>query len=221
MADLEHDPLIREIEEDLREEKLTKLWKAYGNWIIGACVALVVGVAVGEGWKHYQKGAREEAGDRFAQALLLADTDPAAAVERLSEVSRDAPEGIGMLSRFRAAALVADGDDPVAAADAFKSLPDATEDPLYRDLAVILEAMNEMAAMTTPTDSGALIDRLSPLAADDRPWRNSARELIAYLSWGSGDLAKAKELFQALADDPLTSSGMRSRAGDMLTVISQ
>lgn len=215
------DGLIREIEEDLREEKLARLWKTYGSWIIAACVALVIGVAVGEAWQFYREGVRAEATERFTQALRLADGSPAEALEQLDALTEDAPEGLQLLARFRAAALAGEIEDPGAAATEYQSMADGIDDqPLYRDLAVILATMNEMAAGAAPDNAAALIERLAPIDAADNPWRFTARELIAHLALQSGDPTRAREMFQGLADDPLTPAGIRARAGDMLAVVS-
>lgn len=216
-----NDGLIREIEEDLREEKLARLWKAYGSWIIAACVALVIGVALGEAWQFYRESVRAEAGARFTEALRLADDSPAAALEQLDRLAADAPQGLQLLARFRAAALAGEIEDRSAAAAAYQDVAEETEDrPLYRDLAVILATMNEMAANAAPADAAALIDRLAPLDAEDNPWRFTARELIAHLALQSGDPTRAREVFQGLADDPQTPAGIRSRANDMLAAVS-
>ena len=42
MADPVEDSLFREIEEDLRQERWTKLWKRYGTYAGGAVLALVL-----------------------------------------------------------------------------------------------------------------------------------------------------------------------------------
>lgn len=215
------DGLIREIEEDLREEKLARLWKTYGSWIIAACVALVIGVALGEAWQSYRQSVRAEAGARFTEALQLAGDDPAVALDHLGTLATDAPAGVGLLARFRAAALTGEIDSPAAAAAAYQGVAEEIEDqPLYRDLALILATMNDMAAGAAPANAAALIDRLAPLDAADNPWRFTARELIAHLALQTGERTRAREVFQGLADDPDTPAGIRARAGDMLAAAS-
>ena len=67
MAD-EHDVLLREIDEDLKQERLFKLWKDYGNYAIVGVVAIVIGVAVFKGWQSYSLELRMEQGEAFAAA---------------------------------------------------------------------------------------------------------------------------------------------------------
>ena len=52
MAD-EQDVLLREIDEELKQERLHKLWDRYGNYAISGALALVIGVAGIKGWQSY------------------------------------------------------------------------------------------------------------------------------------------------------------------------
>ncbi|MCH7664263.1 MAG: hypothetical protein IH859_10405 [Chloroflexi bacterium] len=42
MADQTQDSFLREIEEELRQERYAKLWKKYGNYLIAAALAFVL-----------------------------------------------------------------------------------------------------------------------------------------------------------------------------------
>ena len=54
VADNTADPLLKEIDEELRHERFAKLWQRFGNWVIGVALAVVVVVAGHQGWKSYQ-----------------------------------------------------------------------------------------------------------------------------------------------------------------------
>ena len=62
----ESDVLFQEIEDDLRQEQTNKLWTDYGKYIVGAALALVIGVAGFQGWKNYDLEKRQVAGETFA-----------------------------------------------------------------------------------------------------------------------------------------------------------
>ena len=64
--------IFREVDEDIRRERYAKLWKAYGRYVIGAALALVIGVAATIGWREYTRAQREADGAQFAAALDLA-----------------------------------------------------------------------------------------------------------------------------------------------------
>jgi len=54
--------------------------------------------------------------------------------------------------------------------------------------------------------------RLEPLTAADRPFRHSAREILALSAWKAGDIAEARRWTEMMVADPQTPSGTRSRA---------
>ena len=216
MADPVEDSLFREIEEDLRQEHWAKLWKRYGNYAVGAVLALVLSVAGYQGWRAYDIATRQSDGERFAAALKLADDKQTqAAAEAFAGLAADATAGYALLARFQEAALLAKRGDPAAAYAELAQDPGV--DAVYRDLAVILGAFHEMNG----PGAGDLSARLAPLTADGNPWHHSAKELIAVLAARAGDRTKARALFTDLAADATAPQGIRARASEMLAILGQ
>ncbi len=52
---MSNDTLIREVDEELRRDRMRKLWRQGGPWVIAAAVAVVLVVAGYEGWTWWQK----------------------------------------------------------------------------------------------------------------------------------------------------------------------
>ena len=62
-----NDNLFREVEEELRRERMEKLWKQYGNYVIAAAALIVIIVL---GYKYLEK-VRLEAAARQARYAAL------------------------------------------------------------------------------------------------------------------------------------------------------
>jgi hypothetical protein len=211
--------IFREIDEELRQEKLEKLWRAYGRYIIVGAVAVVVIVAGVAGWQQYQESQRRADGARFATAKALTEegkTEDAAAL--FAALARESGTNYGVLARFHEAALSADkgdGDAAVAVYDAITA--DGDVDQPLRDLATVLAA--SVRANGKSPDTEAITARLQPLIDAGGTWRHSANEILGTLAHRSGDIAKAKELFKRIVDDVEAPQGLRARAAQMIAIM--
>ena len=215
MAEPIQEGILREIDEELRKEQFAKLWMRYGKILIGVAIVIVSSVASYKAWQSYDVTNRGQQGERFAAIIrLIGEGNGEVPLDALTSFQADASHGYQMLAAFQAATLMAAGGDGQDAAAAYDKLAnDNSLDIIYRDLAILLGTIQRM---NSGGDTASLTAALAPLAADNNPWRYSARELIAVLAKQSGDKAKARELFIALTDDATTPQGIRLRAKELL-----
>lgn len=216
MADPVQENLLREIQEDLRREKLEKLWKRYGAVLIGAVVALVVAVGAYQAWKAWELSQREAQSAAFLAAESLATDDPAGAADAFSAVADEGSGGFSMLAGFREAALLAEQGRTDEAAARHEALASALDHPLYRDLARLRWVAARLSAEPAAAEDPRVGEALAALGGDTNPWRFSARELAAAVALRKGDAAQARELLGKLQADVETPQGIRARAAEML-----
>lgn len=209
--------IFREVDEDLRQERYAKLWSRYGKYVIGAVVLFVVVAAVIIAWQNVVESRRQAEGHRFAEALEMARQGASEqAATAFSRLAADSGSGYRALSRLQAAAALVRSDRTDEAIAVYDQLAvDGSVEPVLRDLGALLGAMH---AFESANDQ-EMLGRLSPLAIDSNPWRYSARELQALVLNRSGDVEEARVLLRALASDPQTPNGVRTRAVEMLGVI--
>jgi len=221
LAEPEDDALLREIDDELRHEQAQKLWQAYGKYVIGIAVAVVVVVAGYQGWRAYDRSVKLESTDRLIGAATLAQEGQTEnAIESLAKLEADGIGNIEILVKLRRAALIAKNGDAQAAADLYAAIAaDTSVSQPFRDLATILGAT--LMLDLSKDNAQAVIDKLQPLTADNSTWRNSAREISAVAALGLGQTDKARELLQANALDPQAPGGVRSRAQELLQAIGQ
>ncbi|TVR80562.1 MAG: hypothetical protein EA405_10760 [Rhodospirillales bacterium] len=217
MADPQTDSLLREIDEDIRRERYALLWKRYGAYVIALAVALVLAVVGYEVWRERTASAQAEAAERFAGALALAETDPDSAAIVFESLATDGPGGYKVVARLQEGALLARQGDVSAAVEAYNRLAAEAREPVYRDLAILLAVLTELRS--PEADAAGLRQRLMPLTTDDRPWRYTAREMVAHLHLEAGEHDQARTRFAALAGDLRAPLGTRSRAENMLAQI--
>ena len=209
------DAIIREINDELREEQMHKLWRRYGSVIIAVAVAVVVIVAGYQGWKTYSTSVRMSEGEKFHNAGLVAKSgDSEAAIAQLAALGKDGESGYGVLALFQQAAILSANGDNRAAGDVYKAI--ATDKSNTNDtagLALVLGALQEIKAGGNRDE---LTKRLNAANTDDNPWRYSVRELLGLVEIETGNKENAAKLFGALAVDSMAPEGIRDRARKLL-----
>jgi hypothetical protein len=207
--------IFQEVDEEVRRERLEQLWKQYGNYIIAALILVLACIGAWRGYVYWQERKAAEAGAAYEAASTLADegkrTEAQAAFAKLAS---DGTAGYRTLARFREAAQLG-SSDPKAAVAAYDALAaDASLGRSLQDLAAVRAGL--LLVDTAPYQE--LRTRLEPLTASDRPFRHSARELLAFGAWRGGDNAAARQWIDAVIADPDTPSTIRSRV-DVLAAL--
>jgi hypothetical protein len=209
--------VFQEVEEDLRRDRAANLWKRYGNYVVGAALAIVIGTGAYVGWRDYtRKQAAEQGAEFFAATALAAAGDRDKAVPALDALAKTASSGYATLARMREAALKAEAGDRDGAAAMYRSIAEDGGAPNeMRDAARLLASLNTLEKL----DPAELDRQLASLRADANPWRHVALELAAVTAVRTGDTSKARELFTRIADDPTAPTGARGRAAEMLSAL--
>jgi hypothetical protein len=203
----DHDVIFREVDEELRRERMRSLWRRFGPYVIGAAVVVVLVVAVNEGWTWWRNNSAAHASDQFYAALKLSDGgDLAGAKAALDKIVAEGG-GYGTLARFKQAAMLAKEGKPADAVAAYDALAGDEANVRLRELALVLAA-------DILVDSGSLSDvesRVSSLVTTDNPMRNAAREAVGLAQYKAGDLEAARKTFEEVAADPMAQGELQSR----------
>ena len=207
--------IFREVDEDVRRERLEQLWERHSNLIVAAALLVVLAVGGWRGYEWWEAKKAAESGAAFEAAVVLGEAgNPAEAQTAFGKIAIDGSSGYRVLARFRAAAELAK-TDLAEAVQAYGMLSgDGKLDSTLRDLATVRGAM--IMVDTAPLNE--LTARLEPLTSADRPFRHSARELLALAAWRAGDEAAAKRWFDLIATDAETPAGTRARMDVLMTL---
>jgi hypothetical protein len=207
---MSQDNIFREVDEELRSDRMRALWRRFAPYVIGAAVAVVALVAVNEGWTWYHSNNAAASSDELYEAFDLIDGgDLAAATTQLDAVIANGSGGYPVLAEFRKAGVLARDGKAAEAVAAYDSLANTQSDARLRELALVL-------AGTLLVDTGTLADveaRVGTLAAEGNPLRNAAREALGLAQYKAGDFAAAQANFEAVVNDPFTNSTTRNRMG--------
>jgi hypothetical protein len=208
------ESLIREVDEEVRQEEYKKFWDRHGSKLIGAAVALVLGVGGYEGWKYYQLGQSDQASVIFLDAVRKANDGKYD--DALASFAAIKHAGFNQLAQMRKAALLAekgDIDGAVAAYDAI--IANGNVEASLVDLARIRQGYL-LVDSKTPDE---LLTKLGGFDKEGNAWRHAAREIFGLAAFRVKDFTMADRYMNAIFADPEAPQSIKQRAQVMLQLI--
>lgn len=211
------DSFIREVNEEMRQDQARALWDRFGPFLIGAAIVIVLGTAAWVGYDYWRTKTANASGDRFSQALTLANQGKNdEAIAALEALEADGYGAYPLLARMRTATVLADKGDFAGAVKQFDEVAaDGAIPGAIRDMA-------RLRAAFILVDNGTQADvaaRVEALTAETNPLRHSAREALALAAWKDGKFADALTLFDQIAADSAAPRNNRERATLMSELI--
>lgn len=204
-----HENFFQEIEEDVRLEKLQKLWNQYKNHIVGGIVAILLSVSGGIYWNNWRLEQRAELGEKYAQALsLLEKGQDDQGLKLLDDLKGE--KGYGPMAMLTKAGHLAKKQETLPQAiEIYNELYQSKAfDKKYSQLAGLLQAFNQL-------DTGNIEEirtHLDKFDNPDNPWQALIVEMKAALELRAGNKDKAEKLFSELAKDARASQALQVRA---------
>jgi len=200
--------IFREVDEEVRREQLKKLWDRYGSYAMATAVLIVAGIAAWRGYGWWEARRAAEAGAAFESASTLADAGKHSEAEAaFARIVSDGTSSYRHLARVREAAELAHTDAKAAISVYDKIAADGAVGPVLQDLAGV-----RAAAILINDGAFAEAERkLEPLAAGDRTFRHTARELLVLAMWRAGNAAATKRWVDMIMSDAQTPPATRSR----------
>nr|WP_070958955.1 hypothetical protein [Hyphomonas sp. Mor2] len=207
--------IFEEVEEGLRQDRLSVLWKRYGILAYLGAALLIGGVGLNEYLQVRSAQTVESNAARLEAALTEVDArnyDNAA--QQLSALVDDDIAPSTVAAHYLAGVRLDGNGDAVAAANVLQSAVDTAEDPTQK-LALIKAAYLKADTMTRDELTGFL----SPLSEDDGPFGALATELIAAKALQEGDIEFARREFNLLRLAQSVPPGVMLRAEQALETL--
>ena len=204
------ESFIDEVTEEVRRDRLFRVFRKYG-WIGIVLVVGIVGGAAFNEWSKAREAARAAAfGDAVVDALDLGTPDERR--EALAAVPADGDQA-ALLQLILASDPDEDRAQSLAALD--KVVADASLPASYRDLAVLRRVLVGGTELPLAERRTALED----IAAAGRPYRTLAEEQLAFRLVEEGKPDEAITVLSALVQDQEASSALKARASQVIIAL--
>ena len=207
--------IFEEVEEGLRQDRVSGLWKKYGVFAYIGAALLIGGVALNEYLNAQAIETTKSNALRLESALneVEARNYEAAAAQLVAIIGDDiAPAKVA--AHYLAGVRLDGNGDALAAADVLGDAVGAAEDPTEK-LALIKSAYLKADTSTRSELEGLL----APLAQDDGPFGALAKELIAAKALQDGDIEFARREFSFLRLAQNVPPGVITRAQQALAAL--
>ena len=212
----EDEAFFREVDEKLREQQLIDLWQRHGRAIIVAVVLVLAAAAGVLFWQSQQRSQDEAQAEQLAAMLEDLDVNKPVKPAQLVPLAKGRQDGYHVAAKFLAADLALRRNDIKSAIAGYGALAtDASLAQPYRDLALI----RQTAVAFDQLPSATIVARMKPLAVAGSPWLGSAGEMLAAAYMRDGKSALAAPVFAMIARDENAPASLRSRAGQMASML--
>ena len=206
------EEFIREVDEDLKQEKNEQLWKKLLPYIISITVGIIIFTSGYVFWDNYSNNVKQQLGDDFTAAVELAnEEDLDAALLALDRIVDKGSDGYVTLSKMKKASLLIESGNLEDGLDIYLDLEQNAVDQSFRDISTILFVLNSIDTK----NSDLLLQKLIPLEKS-KIWKSSALELMAFVYLKKSNNAKAIEIFRTLSQLQDTPSSLSNRSQNML-----
>ena len=211
------EEFIKEVDEDLKEEKRVKLWKKLLPYVLGFSFGVILLTSGFVFWGNYIKNTNQSLGDDFTAAVGLASEDDVdAALLALDRIVDKGSDGYATIAKMKKASILIQKGDLEKGLAIYLDLERNAVDQSFRDIATILYVLNSMDKV----DPLILLEKVKPLEAS-RIWKSSALELKAFIYMKTEKKEQAKETFQSILDQKNTPSSLSTRARNMIEYLKE
>ena len=209
--------VFSEVDDELRSEKLKKLWKKTGPFVIGGAVLFIAAMGGRVYWQDYVIGQRIQESESYQAAVgdLEAGRE-AEALAGFEDLIASSKYGYGLSSRLQKAAnLAASGDNSgaISAYDAISADTGLTQ--RFRDYGALMAVL----ILIDQGETEEAYERLAPLVRPGNDWYYSANETLGLMYFTEARYQEAEEVFLRLAIDPATPPDLKNRAGEFMQMI--
>jgi hypothetical protein len=208
--------LFDEVEEQLRSERYKTLALKIAPYAVIGVIAAVVLTGGFWGWSHYRSSSEAKESQTYATALAARDAnDLAGAQSGFEAASKAGPKAYRALALMQLGGMALEKNDAKGAAALFDQAADLGADPIISDAARLKSAF----ALLDTAPYADMERKLTPLAADGRPYRILAKEGLAFAKVTANNMSGARSDFVALSLLTDTPTDIRERAERMIALI--
>jgi hypothetical protein len=218
LAPADKESFLRDVDDAVRADRLSSIFRDYGRWIIAALVLGLLALGVWFGMQYYRESQSGAHGKVLVSALdNLSQNRPRAASGGVAPLLTSGDATYRALANMVLGTSAAAERNARLANDKFGLVAnDTAVEQAMRDAALVRQVMMQFDA----TPPATVITRLAPiLARPTAPAFPSAAELTALAELKRGNDRAAGQLFKRIAETPDVADSLKARAVQMADML--
>ena len=206
------EEFIREVDEELQEEKYAKIWRKIGPYVISLAIGIVLFTSGVVFWNNYTEDKKQKLGDDFTAAVeLIKEEDFDTALIALERITDKASDGYVTIAKMKKASILIQKKQILEGLEIYEDLEKTAFDQSFKDMSTILFVLN--AIDHKPSD--ILLDKIERLT-ENSSWKYSALELKGFILLNDKKFAESKKTFNTIIEMGNAPVTLASRARDMV-----
>ncbi len=199
--------ILRQVDEDLRKDRLLRIWKLYGVYIVSFVLVVLISLA---GYQYYlfsAKSKNEIIVEKYISAINLTDIN--AAISQLIELDESGNSYIKGLAKLKRAELYFTTEKKDMALELLESISsDDSLDEVIKDLALYKYLMVQLDVL----DKDSYIEIIDSKHLEDSKFKYHFKELKALKLLIEGDQNESIELFESIIDNEDSPIDLKTRS---------
>ena len=200
----EEENLVKEINEEIKQDEYKKLWKKYGNYLIGSCLIIILFISSITMYKNYRTNMIEKQSELYFEAIEFIKNENYPEAEKiLNKISNSKNSGYSDLSALQITHLKNKGKANID----IKNIS-INKNPFLKDY-FVLQKFNQNL---TEEQNNITINEIIKIARPGSPWRFTAHELLAAYYIKNNDLNSAQQSLNSIIEDSEAPLFIKERA---------
>ena len=206
------EEFIREVDEELQEERYAKIWRKIGPYVISLAIGIVLFTSGVVFWNNYTEDKKQKLGDDFTAAVeLIKEEDFDTALIALERITDKASDGYVTIAKMKKASILIQKKQTMEGLEIYEDLEKTAFDQSFKDMSTILFVLN--AIDHKPSD--ILLDKIERLT-ENSSWKYSALELKGFILLNDKKFSESKKIFNTIIEMGNAPTTLASRARDMV-----
>ena len=199
----EEENLIKEVDEEIKQDDYKRLWKKYGKYLISSFILIILLVSLGTTYKNYKIKKTEELSQLYFNALEKIENEDYVEAEKILTEIYNAKGGYSDLSVLQQFYL----NNKQNKDHNIKN--DKLNKNIFLKDYFILQIFNKNLSLEKNNIS---IDEIVRISRPNSPWRFTAHELLTSYYLKNNDTNNAIQSLNAIIEDESSPISMKERA---------